>query len=489
MSGAPARAGARKTAPEAAASGRRGPLAHAEPRRLPLDIASVALSHVAYKLIGLLVLAALARALPREALGQYFFVSALALLAMPLTELGMNTLLVRDVALEPSIAGARLRQVLAIRVPLAAALVGTTALALRLLRPEVAWLATVTAVSACLDDLYLTFGALFTGLGRFRLNALLGVAGKLAAGALVVWVAYSGAGIAGVVAAMALGDAARCLAAGLVARHVARREGAPAAPRADAQGGGPFSAAREILPRAFPLFALTALGVLHLKADTAMLGWLAPYAVVAGYGAAFRVLEAAQLIVRPAGMVYLPLFTKSFADGAVAAVARSYRRLIAGAALAGLAGAAGVFVFADLLLGRVFGAAYAESAPVLRILYLSLPAFLVSALSGMTARALRIERQALRAVFAGLVLNVAGNAFAIPVWGAIGAAWVTVVTLSAQAALLTAMNLRALAAQLPAPDGGDRTGAGPPAAGVAGDPTRSDPSDQTKVKSDAVSVL
>ena len=74
----------------------------------------------------------------------------------------------------------------------------------------------------------------------------------------------------------------------------------------------------------------------------------------------------------------------------------------------------------------VYTAAYDDSAEVLRVLYLSVPGLYAATVAMLVASSTMGEKRAVLIMAAGVTLNVALNLVAIPRYGALGAAWVTV---------------------------------------------------------------
>jgi O-antigen/teichoic acid export membrane protein len=85
-------------------------------------------------------------------------------------------------------------------------------------------------------------------------------------------------------------------------------------------------------------------------------------------------------------------------------------------------------VAAGLIVRLVWGAAYGDTAAVLRILYLAVPPLYLGFIATFLAGALHREGAAARVLALCLAANVALNLFAIPRWGPLGAAWTTLIT-------------------------------------------------------------
>ncbi|MFN0151715.1 MAG: oligosaccharide flippase family protein [bacterium] len=406
-------------------------------RRVGLDLATTAGAHAVYKLAALVVMMILTRSLSKESFGSFTFATSIAGIGIPFTALGLTTLLVRDIAVDRARASEHASRALAIRIPLLALLVAVLAAGTAIIRPPLAAIVFWSTLALALDEIALTFGSYFSGLERFRLASALGVGGKLLGIAAVFVAALAGAGVVGFVVAMVLANAVRLAATIVAARLTGFRWTAHATRDAREK--------RDLVVRALPLFALGATATLHFRGDAVLLGWLGTFALVATYETAFRLFEAAQFVTRPVAMVFYPLFANRLAAGEREWVAARFRRILAIAIAAGVAGAALVYALAGPLVPVLFGAAYTESVPVLRTLYLALPSFLVVVMCGMTARAMGLERRVLLISVACLVIGLAAKALLIPRAGVLGVAWCTSIVFVLQAVAVARLVLRALA--------------------------------------------
>jgi O-antigen/teichoic acid export membrane protein len=192
-----------------------------------------------------------------------------------------------------------------------------------------------------------------------------------------------------------------------------------------------------VIRGSFAFFVLGLLEILHLKVDTLMLFALGSASAVAAYEAAFKLFEVSQLAVRPVAMVFFPIAAGLAAARDWVGFAAVLRKLLAISAAAGTLAAIVVLVGAGRVVPLVWGSAYADSVPVLQVLYLAVPALFVSFVIVFLANALHLERAAIRVLAWGLVANLALNSVAIPAWGPIGAAATTLLTQSFIAIWLT----------------------------------------------------
>jgi O-antigen/teichoic acid export membrane protein len=97
-------------------------------------------------------------------------------------------------------------------------------------------------------------------------------------------------------------------------------------------------------------------------------------------------------------------------------------------AVLGVAAWGFVALLALPIIRIVYTATYDDSAEVLRVLYLSVPGLYAATVAMLLASSTMREKRAVLIMAAGVALNVALNLVVIPRYGALGAAWVTVVS-------------------------------------------------------------
>jgi len=400
------------------------------------DLLLATSSELLQKLVGYLVLMLLSRHVDKARMGEFFFATTAATLVATVTELGTSRYLMREIAAAPARAVGALGEVVSLRLPLLGAAFAALNAAVFAIRPELSPLFLLTSAYVLVGDLYHSFGAFFLGVRRVGLRIATGLAGQLLLVALVAAGVALGASLTAILAGYVAASALAVAASALVVR---RRFGR--VPLAwDAQ------VARRIAGASTPFFLLTALGLAHSKVDTVMLFALASPVAVASYEAGYKLLEVSRLAVRPAVMIFFPIAAAMAARGEWPAVAALSRRLVTTAGALGVVAGAAVLAAAGALVPLVWGAQYADAAPVLRVLCLTMPSLFVGTVALFLAGALHAERAAVLVTLAALAANVAINVLAIPRWGAVGAAWSTLITETALTGGVTALVVRRLRA-------------------------------------------
>jgi O-antigen/teichoic acid export membrane protein len=382
------------------------------------DLALATLAEVIQKLSGYAVLAILARHFDQARMGELFFAMALASVIAAGTELGTSRYLVREVATGPAAALRRLGEVLALRTPLALGGFLLVAAGVRLIRPELTPIVLPAVAAGLLNDLSYTFGAFLIGSREVGLRIAAGLCGPAALVTLVAVAVSRGATLEQVLLCYVLAAIVPLTALALVVR---RRFGP--VPLTGTRGGA-AAAARASLP----FFLLTALGVIHFKVDALLLFALATPAAVAIYEAGYKLFEVSRFVVRPTATVFFPVSSMLAGRGDWAGFERTLRRLLT--VSGGVAACISVVVLlaAGLIVRLVWGDQYGDTVPVLRILYLAVPAVYLGFVATFIAGALHLEAAAAKVLAVCLVANVTLNLLAIPRWGPIGAAWSTLLT-------------------------------------------------------------
>jgi O-antigen/teichoic acid export membrane protein len=406
--------------------------------RTATDLALATMAEVLQKLAGYVVLAILARHFDQSDMGRLFFAFTLATLVAAVTELGTGRYLVREVATRPESGLDRLGEVLALRAPLL--LGGFLALNAAVLigRPALAPVVLPASSAVLVGDLYYAFGAFLVGRRAVGLRLATGLSGPLLLVLLVLGAVTGGATLPQVLACYVVSTLVTLTAGAVV---VWRRFG-------PIRLAGTRAGARNAARASLPFFVLNALGIAHFKVDTLLLFALATPAAVAVYETGYKLFEVSRLVVRPTAMVLFPVSAALASRGDWAAFRRVLRRLFLISGALGFAITAVVLAAGGLLVGLAWGDRYAETVPVLRVLYLAVPAMYLAFIATFLAGSLHLEAAAAKVLAVCLAANVGLNLVAIPRWGPVGAAWTTVVTEVLASAWLLALVLRALRARV-----------------------------------------
>jgi PST family polysaccharide transporter len=396
-------------------------------------------SQLAFKGLGFVTLALMARNLSQADYGKLMFALTLCSLTVLATDLGASTDLVRRVAADPAGARRRLGRVLSARGPLVAAYLVLICAWAALTKPDALAVVAAIAVYSVLKDIYRSYASLFLGLHRVEYSvAAYGT--KLVF--LVVAVAV-GAAVDGGLAWMTGAHVASGVVLLVTAALIARAQVGPVRLRP------PGRIMRRVFAQSIWLFGASVMGAAHLGAGTLILGYRAPYEQVAVYEAAARLLEASQFMVRPLTLILFPVSALLASRREWGELRRLMHRMFGGIILVGIAAWGGAALIATPLIRIVYTGTYDESAAILRILYLSVPGLYAATVATFVASSMNRERTAVLIVGSGVVVNVFINLLVVPRVGATGAAWAAVVSQTLTALALMTFTYRGVAAAPP----------------------------------------
>jgi O-antigen/teichoic acid export membrane protein len=384
------------------------------------DVGLATLGEIVTKVAGLAVMMVLTRYVPPERLGGYFFAVSVASLGATLSALGTTTMLNRSVAQEPSETADHLGRVLSVRLPLLlAAYVSINAVTL-VVSPDLARVMLLASAYTMLGSLWFTYSAVLLGARRVGWRTATELMAPVIQIALVPVAAALGLSFEAILLVLVASNAVMVgAAAGVVHRHWG-----PVPIRWLDRPAWAYALA------SWPFLAVTALRAANFRVDTMMVYVLHSPREAAAYETAFKLLEVSRLLVRPVAAVFFPVCAAMAAEGAWRELRRASKTLLLRSALGGLAVGAGVAAIAPWVMPIVWGPDYAGSGSVLRVLYLSVPMLWLGLVASFVAAALGREKAAAIGQSLALATNLGMNAVVVPMLGATGAAWTTLVTQS-----------------------------------------------------------
>src|SRR5581483_5722030 len=352
----------------------------------------------------------LARALGVDRLGEYAYAMGVAALFGLVPNLGVTAVITRAIAHGDETGGGVVRTALLVQRGVAVLVLAAipTCAALLPEQPVPTAYVILAAAQLALGSLSWPYLAVLSGRARFDLVAKNEVFGAGAATVCLLGAVTLRNDVPSVLAA-------QVLAAG-VAVIIARRAAVPLIPI-----GGERPSMRSVIRQAMPFGAAAAVQSLYAKLDLVLLGQMAGAAVVGLYSAAYKPVTLAVYFGGTLAGALFPLMARPF-QHAPAAFSRTVRGLLAAAPamallLTGLAGP---------LLQALYGREFRAAAPMIMVLAWSAAANWICAPFSVALQAGRREHEWLAALVGALGVNVVGNLWAIPRWGGLGAAAVTV---------------------------------------------------------------
>ncbi len=359
----------------------------------------------------------LARYLTAEKFGLYGALLFLVGLGNQMANFGINRLLIRDLAQRRELSQHYLDQILGLRLALAGA--GMALLYGYVLcfesNPAFIKLAPIALLVTLPHSTSLTFDGILKAHERMKLSAACTALFELCRLSLFLLVIYFDWGLAGVLWMLFAAYALYVLAATRALRtlHLSFRFTIDV---------GHW---RNILILSLPFAMLTLLEVIHGRLDTYLLNRLMPNdpGQAGHYFAAYRMMEAVLMLPAAVQMALLPRFSRRFLESAHS-IKTDYHRLLSLLIGSALVICTLAWFMAPLVIRFFLGASYEASIPMLRILLISCFFFFIHYANVAFLSASRIQWKILVFSVIQVTVNLLGNLYAIPRWGAVGAAWV-----------------------------------------------------------------
>ena len=403
-------------------------------RRIRADILMVGGSQLLQKVVGFLIIAVMTRHLARERMGEFFLAAAIGTVAAQATDLGTTRHLIRTAARDRANALAHLSRVIALRLPIMALTFVLVNAACLVVKPSLSGTLLLVSLYLLLQDLTFTYSAFFVGLERYGYRVTIELLGQVLLAGLTLLLVSRGGGLYALLWAYVGAHAMVVVATTAMVRLQFGRFRL----RWD------LEEARAVARLSLPIFAVTLLDTVHFKADTVMLGFLRPLSSVASYEAAYKLFEVSRLGIRPVALIFFPICVTLAARHDWPELRRLFGKLTRTSLLLGAAATIVVIATAGFVVPLAFGPRYGDSVPLVRVLFLTAPILFTGLLAVALVHTLHEERQAIHAAIGCIVSNVLLNAIAIPLWGPLGCAWVTLVTQSLWTVWLSRIVLRHL---------------------------------------------
>ncbi|MEO6077422.1 MAG: flippase [Candidatus Andersenbacteria bacterium] len=185
---------------------------------------------------------------------------------------------------------------------------------------------------------------------------------------------------------------------------------------------------KTIIKISFPIGALLVLNAIYFRIDTVMLAWLRSPQEVGWYALAYRVIENTLFFPAMLGGLVLPHISASIKNGDTKRSRAFVEQSLFFSLSLALPIVAFLVMFSKQFVVFLSGQSFASSGPILSVLAWAAGIMFVGNILGFVLIALRRQRELLY-LYIGLALgNIVANMFFIPTYGALGAAWITVIT-------------------------------------------------------------
>jgi O-antigen/teichoic acid export membrane protein len=383
---------------------------------------------------GLASSAILSRHLGLAGFGAFNYAFAFTYFFLTLSDLGLNTIAVREVAREPARASSVLGGLLGLRLVIALVVLAAAWMAVWLwpMDPALRWPLAVFSLIVPITALN-TPAVIFQTSMRFELASASIATSRVLGLLFMILLVLAGRGVTAMLAALLAAEICGLIVTWVLARPLVR---IPL--RFDTRAWSWML--RATAPLAIGLIMVAVLN----RIDFIMLERMASIEDVGLYGAAYRVTNMLEKFPIFAMATLFPIMARLAVDD-TARLRVVYRRALAQLAAMGVALAAVVALAAPWLMATVFGESFRAAALPLRWLAVATACLYLAIMGGNLLIALGHARENAIAAGTAALANIALNAVFIPWRGVEGAAMATAVS----AAILLGITLFAVERHLP----------------------------------------
>ena len=389
-------------------------------QRIAKNIGVTGTAQILTALMSFILMIYLARFLGEAGFGKYNFVFSLTTLLVTFTDLGVNQLLVREIARERGLSSHYVNNALLLKIPLSILTFILIVVLTWILDPgsDVAILLYLFGVYNILLTVSGTYLSLFQAWERMEYVAIFQIIERVFLVSLGLAVLLMGYGLMVVAGVYVLAGALDIVvAASLSFRRFIR-------PSISIDTG----LQKKMLIRGLPFGLNSLFSVFFFKVDTVLLGLLRDDVAVGIYNAAYNPLLAISTIV--AGMVsaaVYPVMSRYFKEDfkSLHGFTRISSRYLS---IVGFPVAAGCFVLADKFISLLYAGGYDGAVLAFQILALFIPIRLVSTITGTLLSSINRQEYRMLSVGISAAFNIILNMILIPYYSYIGAAAATVLS-------------------------------------------------------------
>ncbi|MEM7112675.1 MAG: flippase [Chloroflexota bacterium] len=409
-------------------------------RKLKTDLAWASAANLFEKIIGYIILAQLTRYLTKEDIGQFFYAMTLATFFALVANMGTGRHFYREFSSDKENALSQLSLAISIRFVMLGGYLLLILAVVSVWQPALLPVMTITAVYIGLENGSYMLTAFFLAKQEVSRRVLIVSLTQILLVILITLAIYLQLPFLTVIASYVVAFIFRIFFSWWLVTYY----------HGPIRLSWNWTTTKHVLYLSFPFLLMSLLNVIVSRVDTLMLGWLDSYTAVADYETGYKFLEVSRFVVRPALMIFFPIAAPLAAQKAWPRLQKMFRQLVFSGLGLGTAVALFVLILAPFLVPLMFGDKYDATIPITRVLFLSTPFVFVNLFTNSLANALRLEKTIIKGTFLIVILNVALNSYAIPHWGAIGAATTTVISEAALAIWLIYLNAATLTAAMQA---------------------------------------
>ncbi len=379
------------------------------------------------KLGSLAFFVVLARELGAQAYGTFAFALALTSALLIASGFGTDDLVARRVSRDRGVAGIDLSNVTALKVVLSFVLLGVAVAVVVIggYSVETVWATLVLGIGVAIEVMAKSWASVFQGNERLEIVSACLILQRMVMAVLGVTILLSGGGLIAACAVYTFSAALGLLAAEIALRRYTPVERVqPTAPDA-----------WRLLRDGIPIGVASLLLVVLLRVDVVMLSFLGDQVEVGLYSAGYRLVDGLQFLTWSFSAAMLPWFARTTSGPRLARTYMLALKLEAGVLLPiGLV----LVCFAPSIVHVLYGDGYAGAAQPLRLLGGTVALYGVQSFSATVLIARDSAGTIARVAGFVAIQNILCNLFAIPLWGASGAAGVALLS----SFLLAVLNIR-----------------------------------------------
>ncbi len=390
--------------------------------RIFKNFSMVFISDLVGRVLFFFLIFSIARLLGAEGLGYYSFVFAFVGLFVLFNDLGLSTLLVREVSRSHSSAQKYLSNIISIKIILGVLTFAASAVAIFAAedRPFIIYAVLLASLAMFFSSMKDTFLSVFQSFERMTFIAAIRAIESFLIVAVSIAALLLGYGVLAVTLVF-LCIYILTFAVSLVAVSRIVKLGLSA----------DFAMWKRFLTQSSPFWLTGLFMAIYFRIDTVMLGVMRGYAETGVYNAAYRLLDALYLIPGALIAVLYPVMSRLHITGKNV-LEEVYRRAFSYLLIISLPMAVGATFLAERIIGFVYSGNFSadvHSAAVgLQILIWAEVFIFLSSISGHLLNSINRQKIFMIIAAAASVANVLLNLYFISRWGYIGAAITTVMT-------------------------------------------------------------
>ena len=371
-----------------------------------------------FRLISLFVTIYLARYLGTVGFGKYSFVFAYLAFFGVITDLGLQTILVRDMSRDPLIASKLIGNAYIIRLTLTLFAVVLSIIVINLMSypadtTTYVYIAAFTLLFISFSDFYAT---IFQANLKMEYNIIAKLTFKVLSASLIFWIIFSHGTLMQVIIALVFSEMVKTLINYSFSRKFVRP-----------QFSIDFGLWKYLFKEALPIALFSSIYIIYFRIDVVMLSMMQGDAPVGIYSAAYKLSEPLALIPGALTISLFPIMSASFKSSKERLI-NTYRLGVRYLLIITLPIAIGITLIADKVILLIYGMEFTNSSTALQILIWTLVFSSVNYI--LLDLLVSMGKQKLNAVSISLcaVINVALNFILIPTLSYNGASIATVAT-------------------------------------------------------------